>query len=197
MNAQAILTKIEEDARQSAAELLTDANGRAEEIKTASRKKIEKARAEMIAQAQKESAELEKRMLRMAELDDRKEMLARKRALIDEVFALSAQKLSAMEPAKARAFFLEEAEREAAGRETVVIGAQNAQWFDERFLSDLNDRLRQAGKPGELKLAKERRAGATGLLLLQDGAEINCTFGAMLDALRVESETEVAHILFD
>ena len=36
MNAQAILTKIEEDARQSAAELLTDANGRAEEIKTAS-----------------------------------------------------------------------------------------------------------------------------------------------------------------
>ena len=81
MNADAILIKIEEDARQTAERMLSDAHAKVNALKAASREKIEEMHAAMLQKATADAAELEQRMLRMASLDERKALLVQKRDL--------------------------------------------------------------------------------------------------------------------
>jgi len=196
MNAQAILEKIQEDAKTAAGRTLDDAQKMAEELKAASREKIEGMHRAMLSQAERDAAALEQRTLRMAELDARKELLGKKRALIDEAFALAGEKLAAASAGEKRAFFLKEIARCAAGNETLTVGAQSAEWFDDGFLADANAALEKAGKPGRLTLAEERRADCAGVILAANGAEVRCTFDALLEEARAGMEQDVAAELF-
>ena len=105
MNAQAIVSKIEQDARDTAGQLRADAQAKAEALKAASREKINAMHQTMLSQAGKDSESLEQRLLRMAELDDRKDLLGMKRTLIDEAFAMAGEKLKNA-PAGEETFFL-------------------------------------------------------------------------------------------
>lgn len=78
MNAQAILQKIEDDALEAAKQTKANAEKRAGEIQSASRARVESMRDEMVKQANEESEALAGRMRRMAELDLRKHLLAKK-----------------------------------------------------------------------------------------------------------------------
>lgn len=196
MNAQAILNLIEADARETAQKTLADAQTKAEEMKTASRAKIEGMHKELLSQAQTEGDALEQRMLRMAELEERKELLAKKRALMDEAFEMAGQKLSAASNTEKRAFFLRQLLTFATGSEQLAIGGENAGWFDDRFLSDANAALLKAGKSAGLTLAPEKRSGCEGFLLITGGAEIRCTFSALLEEARTNMEQAVATDLF-
>ena len=196
MNAQAILAKIEEDAKAGAAKTLDDAKVKADALKAASREKIEGMHAAMLSQAERDSAAMEQRMQRMAELDDRKELLAKKRTLMDEAFALAGEKLAAAPAKEKRAFFLKQVEQCAAGGETLIIGAEGAEWFDDGFAADANKALQQAGKEGGLTLSPEKRAGCAGFILAAKGAEVRCTFDALLEEARAGLEQQVAEVLF-
>lgn len=196
MNAQAIVSKIEQDAKQAAEQARSDAKAKADALKAASREKIEAMHQTMLAQAQQDSAALEQRLLRMAELDDRKELLGMKRALIDEAFTMAGQKLSAVSAAEKRTFFLKAVTRYASGTETLVIGAKDAHWFDDRFVADANAALTTEGKEGKLQLSKERRTDCEGVILLSGGAEINCTFEALLEEAHTGLEQQAAETLF-
>lgn len=196
MNAQPILEQIREDAQLAAEMIVADAQKKAVELKDASREKIEGMRAAMISQAEKESAELEERMLRMAELDERKELLQKKRDLMDEAFQLAKEKLKAMSADQKRAFFLRRAVDAAQGGETLVIGSESAEWFDAAFVEDVSRALEKLGKAGGLTLGTERRAGVTGVILVKGGAETHCTFETLLEAQRAQLETKVAETLF-
>lgn len=196
MNAEAILLKIEEDALQTAAKISGDAKAKAEELRAASREKIEGMHRAMLAQAEKDCAELEERMLRMADLEIRKSLLAQKRALIDSAFSGAASMLAAAPDGDKRAFFLSQITHYAEGNEVLAIGERDAAWFDGAFLADANAALAAAGKPAELTLATERCKGCTGIMLAAGGAEIRCTFDALLDEARAAMEQQVAVALF-
>lgn len=196
MNAQAILAKIEEDAKAGAEKTLDDARAKAEALKAASREKLEGMHATMLSQAERDSAAMEQRMQRMAELDDRKELLAKKRTLMDEAFTLAGKKLVAAPAGGKRAFFLKQIEQCASGGETLIIGAEGAEWFDDGFAADANAALKKAGKKADLTLAQEKRAGCTGVILAAKGAEVRCTFDALLEEARNGLEQPVAEILF-
>ena len=196
MNAQAILSKIEEDANLTADKLLSDAQVKSAELKTASREKIEAMHKAMLAQAERDSKELEQRMIRMHELDERKALLGKKRELIDEAFALAKDQLAKSPAAQRRAFFLKQAVACANGNETLIPGADASDWFDDAFVADANAALVAAGKPGELALGDKRRAGCTGVILATRGSEIRCTFDANMEEARAELEHQVGEILF-
>ena len=72
MNAQAILDKILQDAKESASATLRDADDRAKEMEAAADKRIAAARAKTEAQARQDAEAATARMQRMAELDERK-----------------------------------------------------------------------------------------------------------------------------
>ena len=196
MNAQAILIKIEEDAKETAARVASDAQARAEEWKTASLEKIEGMYQAMLAQATREGDEMEQRMLRMAELDARKALLQKKRMLIDEAFTRAAARLSEMPASDLRAYFLRQTVRYAAGNETVMAGDTRAEWYDEAFVAEANQQLVTAGKQGMLKSSQERYPGCAGVVLAAGGAEIHCTLNAALDEARADLEQQVAATLF-
>ncbi|MEG2253549.1 MAG: hypothetical protein RSC98_10940, partial [Clostridia bacterium] len=122
MNAQAILQKIEDDARASAMQAKADAEKKAEELTAASRAKVESMRAETVRQANAESVALAERMGRMAELDLRKQLLQKKRDVMNEAFAQAKAELCATAAKEARAFLLGQAVSAARGCETLIIG---------------------------------------------------------------------------
>ncbi len=196
MNAQAILEKIGSDGRQAAAVLLKEAGERAESIRAESDKKIAKLREETIAKAQTEAAALEVRMHRMAELDERKALLAAKRKLMDQTFQEALMKLRQMPAEKMESFFLSMVISSCKGNETLLIGALHDAWYTSAFADKMNTALVAAGKPGRITVNRERRLGVTGVILLGDGMEINCTLEALLEARRLELEAEVASILY-
>ena len=197
MNADAILIKIEEDARLAGERMLAEAQAKAEAMKAASREKIEEMHNAMLKKAATDSAELEQRMQRMAELDERKALLSQKRALIDQAFSKARDLLNGADADQKRTFFLSQVVNHASGDETLYLGDAAADWFDGGFLAAANQALVQQGKPGLLTLAPERAAGCEGVVLKARGAETHCTFDAILSDIRPELEQQVASMLFD
>lgn len=195
MNADAILKRIEQDARQAAEETLNEAKARAEAIKASYEKKLHAADEAALEQARRDSLALDDRMQRMAELDARKALLADKRAVLDEAFAAALRKMQAMPANKAKAFGLKVLLEAAGGNETVVADKDSA-WCDEAFVAEANKALAAAGRAGKLTLSAEKQALGGGFLLLSGGMEVNCSFPAALQAQRAELEAEVASMLF-
>ena len=104
MNAEAITLKILEDARAQAAQVLRDAHQRADELQAQGDAQIEARRLESEAQAEKQADELRDRMLRMAELDQKKALLAAKREVIDQAFEDAGRRMEEMDGAAKKDF---------------------------------------------------------------------------------------------
>ncbi len=196
MNAQAILDKIAEDARNNAQSLQDDARQKAAAALEATRHRLAEDDQAMRARAENDGAELSQRMGRMAELENRKALLQQKRVVMDEAFERAQALFEGLDAAKKRAFYLQKLCENASGDEALIVGDHDAQWFDDRFLADASEMLQKQGKTAALTLADGKRAGVTGFLLQKDGTEVNCTLAAMIGDLRMEMETEVAALLF-
>lgn len=196
MNAQAILDKILQDAKESASATLRDADDRAKEMEAAADKRIAAARAKTEAQARQDAEAATARMQRMAELDERKLLLADKRRMMDRAFELALAKMKAMPAKQARAFLLDALTELAEGGETLIVGADNDGWMDGQFLQDANAALAAKGKTAALTLGSEKRKGVSGLILAKHDTEINCTYEAFLTSERLEMEAQVAQTLF-
>ncbi len=196
MDAQAILTKIEQDAKEAATRIQADAEEKAKTMKLEAQSRIEMQEKTMLAQAEQECTQMVERMQRMADLDNRKALLAGKRTVIDEAFAKAKEKLLATSAADRRTFYMQQVAACAAGTETLIAGTNEADWFDDGFIADANKALEKAGKPGKLQAATERRDGCAGLVLLQNGAEILITFDALLEEARTDLELVAAQTLF-
>jgi V/A-type H+/Na+-transporting ATPase subunit E len=195
MDAQAILTKIEQDAKDAAQKVLADAQAKAKLMKLEAEARIEAQEKTMLRQAEQDGDQMEERMKRMADLDDRKAMLQMKRETIDSAFRKAMEKLAQTKPADRRAFYLAQVAKLAGGEETLIAGA-NADYFDDGFLADANKALEKAGKPGKLQLQAQRREGCDGVVLSQNGAEVRITFDTLLDEARADMEQIAAHTLF-
>lgn len=195
MNADAILKKIEQDARQTADAVKGDARARADAVVAAYQKKASQEDQAALERARKDALALDDRMQRMAELDARKALLAEKRAVLDEAFAGALKKMQAMPAQRAKGFAMDMLLSAARGDETVVADAQSA-WCDAAFVAEANQALKAAGREGALTLAPEKAALGGGFLLKGHGLEINCSFPAALNARRSDLEAEVASLLF-
>ena len=64
------------------------------------------------------------------------------------------------------------------------------------FFARANQAMREAGRPGNLQLAAERRSLGGGFVLEQGGMEINCSYESVLRTRRAALEAEVAAVLF-
>lgn len=196
MNPQAILEKIQEDARLSAEQIVSDAKSKIESIQSVSRLKLTQLHDTTLKQAAQESEQMKQRMLRMSQLEDRKELLAKKRELIDQAFAMATDQLRSMPKEQARAFFIAQTVGAASGDEKVVVCKGGSPFYEGDLIAELNAALVKAGKTGNLTLSDETKSDAMGIILQSHGAEINCTFEAMIESKRSQLETEVASALF-
>jgi len=196
VNAEAITLKILEDARAQAAQVLRDAHQRADELQAQGDAQIEARRLESEAQAEKQAGELRDRMLRMAELDQKKALLAAKREVIDQAFEDAGRRMEEMDGAAKKAFMEKLLLGSAEGGEEIIPDEKDRGLFDAAYMAHLNDALEKAGKEGVTLSPKSRDLGG-GFVLKKGGLEINCAFDAVLWQMRPTLEAEVAGVLFD
>lgn len=194
MDIQGILEKIEADAKEAASQALLEAQKKADAIRAQGEAQAQRQRLAFQERLQADRAELEGRMLRMAELEDKKAQLAVKRQVMDDVFALAVEKLRRLPEEEKRAFFREQLLSTARGDEELFIGQEENAWFSDAFLADLNAALAAAGKPGRLK--KGGSVDGCGFELRQGGEAQRCTFEALVEGSRMALEGDVARVLF-
>lgn len=196
MKVDAITEKILEDARQSAAQTLREANERAQETQRRSEAEIVKKRDQAMDEARRECVGLRDRMLRMAELDERKNLLSMKRQVIDQAFEDALKRMRAMDEASARAYLKRLILESAQGGEQIITDSADRKLYSEAFLAELNAELKKRGGSGALTLSDEKRPMAGGFVLKRQGVEINCTYEAVLRESRASLEAQVASMLF-
>ncbi len=195
MNADAITAKIIEDARVSAEKTLSEAKSRAEALTRSADEALAVEQEKSQKQAKKDCAELRDRMLRMAELDQRKVQLAVKREVIDVAFERALALLRGMDRADMRAFLTKILLSAAEGGEEIVVDSEDTDIFDQQTLREINSSLFEQGRMS-VTLSGEHRKTGGGFILKQGGMEINCTLPAVLSQRRASLEADAAEMLF-
>lgn len=130
-----------------------------------------------------------------AELEARKNLLAERRQVIDEVFAAAYEKMCALPESERAAICKKLLLQEADGGET-VMAAEADKALLAGLLPEVNGALTAAGK-APLKAEIESGSCEYGFVLVGDGYEKDCSFQAILRDARALEETKVAGILFD
>lgn len=191
MNADAIINRILADARESAANAMRDAEARVEKLRAENADALEVRRVHAMEEAERQAAEYSDRAMRMAELEQKKELLAMKREVIDLAFEDALRRLNAMPREKAQEFFGKLVAQAAQGGEEIVPDRNHREIFDQDFVARVK---KETGK--EMRLSKESREMGGGLVLRREGMEINLTSRAIVSQARQALEAEAAEMLF-
>lgn len=179
-----IIDKIISDAEADAARSVDEARRRAEAISAASEARLGRDAAAAHEKVERQAAQERAMALKMAELDERKRVLAARRSVIDAAFARALELLAAMPDGQKSAFY-----------DRLLSGC--AQAGERVFCTERDAAIMAplAAKHG-LVLGGERLSGCGGFTLEHCGVVKNCTFEVLLRARRSELETKVAALLF-
>lgn len=197
MKADAITKRILDDARNNAEQSLNDARALYDQLRQDNAGELENKRHQAEQRAKLDGEELRDRMLRMAELNERKQLLAMKREVIELAFNDALKRLNDMPVEDARKFISAQILSAAEGDEQILIGKDERGVFTEEFIASLNAELTKLNKPARLTLGGETRDIKGGVILRRDGMEVNLTYAAILNEARPTLEAEVASMLFE
>ncbi|SFQ11791.1 V-type ATP synthase subunit E [Caldicoprobacter faecalis] len=192
-----IKQRILEDAQQEAERIIQSAEEKAREIKEAKANEVGKLKKRLTEQNMEAAREHKRRMLVSAQLEMKKKVLAAKRDMIEAVFRGVIERISSMADDQYReviASMLLNAPLQ--GDEEVVFSVYDQYRLDQGFLDYVNEQLKKQGRKGQLRLAPDRGQFKAGFVLRGHEVEINSSFEAIVRALRIEMEPQVAEMLF-
>lgn len=195
MKAEQVVEKILSEARQEAQRILSEAQEQARQKRQALEESLKAYRAETDKLAEQAAEDKRARMLAAARMNLQKQILAAKRALLQEVFEKARQQINAMEDGP----YLELMGRllmqaVATGDEEVIVG-KNETRITPEFLKQINKKL-GPGYKGNLRPAPEKADLDGGFLLRRGKVQVNCSTGVLLEQIREETEIELADKLF-
>ncbi len=195
--AERIIRRILGDANSKAVAIKTAAKEKSTAVENEAKQKAARKKEQILEKACKEAEEQKRRIIGVAQLEARKELLAAKQELISEVFQKSLDQLVDMDErvylATIRDLILKLVE---TGTETVLGSAIDQGRIPAVFWKEINETLVKQGKKGELKLSADTRDIRGGFILQAEGVEINCSFESLLEMKRDRLEPEVAAALF-
>jgi len=192
-----ILRKIEEDARREADKILSEARARAEEILHSAEQEAERIRENLLEEARREAQTHKSRLISMAQLDMRKEILQEKQNLIDQVFQIALERLLRMEDEEYRELIREMLKQVVEhGDEEIILCERDKPRISQGFIQALNKELESEGKLGKLSIAEETGDFSGGFILRRGKIELNNSFDALLQAAKDEMRSELSQILF-
>jgi V/A-type H+-transporting ATPase subunit E len=193
MAVEDILSRIMADADEAGRGILAEAKREADAVLSRAREKAETERARLRARAKQRSEEEKNRIVTLAKLSARRDLLTEKQGLIDRVFEETRKRIVAM-PADEYGSFIKGLLKRTieTGEEEVIVGEVERR-IDQQLLDDVS---RELGKPGGLKLSSERRPIDGGFILRRGRMETNCALDTIIRDARERLETDVAGILF-
>ncbi len=194
------------NAEQVVDKILSEANTEADKIKAGAREKADGAQTELesqLADYRKETGTLAveagedktNRMLATARMEIRKQKLAKKVSLLDEVFVKAREQLKSLGDDDYRslmkALMVKCIE---TGDEEVLVGKEDGR-IDHDFLKHVNREL-GAGFKGNLQLSNDRANIDGGFILRRGKIQINVSLDVLITQAREALEMELTTELF-
>lgn len=191
-----ISERILKDARDEATRIVEEAQERARSLKDKKVEQTNKDNERLYRESADKAQERKRRMLAVAELEMRKEILSVKQQTIDEAMDRVNEVIMEMPRDEYRKVVSHMLLESAQGDEEVFFSTSDEERLDQGLIDEVNRKLLEAGKKGELRLSPERGAFQGGFILKSGGMEINNTFEAIIRTGRDEVESDLARILF-
>jgi V/A-type H+-transporting ATPase subunit E len=189
--------KIIADAEAEAGKIVEGGTAEAKTILDAARTEADKITSDFKTRAEAEAREHVRRQVSLRELEARKAVLTEKGKTIDKVFEQALDELRRRDReggySLTRDLLLKAIE---AGDEEIIVSPEDRKSINDSFLKDLNEKLAETGRRGEVTLSEETRNIRGGFVLRRGRRETNATFETLLSMLRDDVETEVAGLLF-
>ena len=193
--ADALIGRILADAQAEADTALADADKEAERIALIAKDECFRIENETELKTKRLNDAAQEKSRTNAALDSRKYALKVKRALIDEAFALAAERMEQKSDAERSALIKALLIREAEGGETIIPAARDEANV-KSVLAEVNAALAQSNR-APLTIAPADADITGGFILKAEGYEKNCSFAAVLREVRAAEESAVAGILFE
>jgi len=193
MAVQDILKKIKADAEANASGIVAEGKAAGQKVLADAQTDIDAQKEKLMARARQHADEERNRIITLARLAARRELLNEKQGLIDRVFDETRKKILAMDAGEYRKLMRSFIESSVdTGNEEVIVDASERH-IDQAFLDDVS---RALGRGSGLKLSSEKRPIAGGFILREGKVETNCALDTILRDARERVETDVAAILF-
>lgn len=187
-----------EEANQEKEKIINEAKTQAKEIEARYKSQADQILGSILEKAKKAAEEKKRRIISMAELENRKALLKVKQEIIDEVFEKAKKKLKALPDEQYRNLIADMLMRSTVtGNEEVIISESDRQRITPEFIQEINKKLKDIGKEGNLRISDVSRDMIGGFILKSKDVEINSTFDSLIKMEREELETEIAKILFE
>lgn len=218
--------QISADAQAEIDALLADAQAKADAITADYAQRAEKAAADVLSKGEDAAAQREERLLSMAAMEGRKELLAAKQEMVGKAFDLALEKLCSLPDEEYVALLARLAvSASTTGREQLIFSQKDRTRVGKAVVTAANEILAKAVAPklpdevtdtkagsildkvvtgasallagtGMLTLSEQTRPIRGGFILSDGDVEVNCAFETLVRLQRVEISGDVADVLF-
>lgn len=193
-----IKERILSEAQEQKQKIIEEAKAEAQNIKKQYEHKAKEILDSILDKAAKSAEEKKRRILSMAQLENRKVLLQAKQQIIDEVFEKAKIALKKMPDEEYQKLIANMLINSAlVGNEEVIISEHDKNRITPDFIEKINSTLQGMGKQAGLKLSETYGQMIGGFILKSQDLEINSTFDSLINMGREELETEIAKILFE
>lgn len=197
-NISNLTSKILKDAEDKKDSIILAAEEEKAKIISKKEKEAKSLEATMIEKAEREAQTRKERIISGAELTARNEKLKAKQAIIKEVFDTSVSELCALGNKEFQAFVKDTIlALDINEEEDLILNEAGMKIIDDAFVSEINKELANKGLKGKITLSNQAGDFKGGFILENNGIQINNTFEALVDSVKVEMEYEVAKELFN
>lgn len=219
-----ITQRIGADTQAEIDRILADANAQAQAISEKFRAQAQAEDRMLLARSEKAAAEREERLVSAAQMEARKTLLAAKQEMVELAYRRAMEKLRSLTKEQYTELLSAMlAEAAATGREEVIFSPEDRAGVGKAAVARANELLARASAPdlplgdgmladlvnkvaagvsalaqgtAMLTVSEETRPMDGGFILRDGRIEVNCTFGALIQAERERTAGAVAKLLF-
>ena len=185
--------QIAADAQVEIDAILAEAQEKADAITADYAQRAEKAAAERLTKGTEAAAQREERLISMADMERRKDLLAAKQDMVGKAFDKALEQLCNLPDEECVAILTKLAvAASASGKEQLIFSQKDRKRVGKAVVLAANEAL----KDGNLTLSEQTRNMAGGFILSDGAIEVNCTFETLVRLQRGEMAGEVANVLF-
>jgi len=197
MSLNKIIDQIEAETRQKSDHIMKEARTKAEQIEKQSLEEAKLMKGKILEQAKQNAQERERRMLQMAQLSGKKEILAEKQRAIHSIFTAVLDRLAGLEQGKYRKMLKHMLLGVVkTGKEEIIVSPKDRKILDRDWIESVNHELiKGKGLPGKLRFSDETRDISGGFILKEGRIEVNGSFEAILKYNQSEMESLIADFL--
>ncbi len=197
MSIKEIKEKILQDAFEKKDEILKNAVFNIEKIKKQAIEENEIIQKKILEKYNNDAELKEKNIITEARLIAKKEILFEKQSIIDDIFAKVLDKIVNFDD-EIYLNFIENIvlNNVETGDESIYIGKRERPLINQKFIDNINNKLKSAGKKGELKLSNNRLPIIGGIVLGKEDIKKNASLEVIIENIKDETVTMLNNFLF-